>query len=179
MMPFMTCFAKTQYIYSIALGYYKGFLKSLKWTSSDLVHEMNEFARLGMLWNGGQVGLAPPLMAKTVGKMGLKVSYTIGCPSLRARLSCYVLLFLQGVPGLNIVKVMPWADEEGAASSSSNKRRLPEEANAPIQVRPRQGERGLHTQQGPPGGSRGGRGGRGRGAANGGGRGRGGFARGS
>ncbi|KAJ3017510.1 hypothetical protein HKX48_003506 [Thoreauomyces humboldtii] len=61
--------------YSAWIGYYKGWLKDMRWTSTMLVQAANAFAE-----NIGCRGI-PEIPAQTVGKMGLK-----------------------GVPGLNVVK---------------------------------------------------------------------------
>ena len=66
--------------YQAALGYYKSELKMLRWSPAELVANMNAYASDALRYKDGQ----PPLLAKTVGKMGLK-----------------------GVPGLNIVKELP------------------------------------------------------------------------
>jgi hypothetical protein len=49
-------------------------MKDLRWSPSQLVQELNDFAKYGLLYEQGQSSAAPPLLAKTVGKMGLKVS---------------------------------------------------------------------------------------------------------
>ena len=64
-------------VYSAWLGYYKSSLSAMKMTPADLVKSANDYAREVL-----RFGPQPPgLLAKTVGKMGLK-----------------------GVPGLRIVK---------------------------------------------------------------------------
>merc|ERR1712046_281343 len=56
--------------YSAWLGYYKGKLKDMKMRPEDLVNEANRFAAsIGALDPDGR---PPPIMRKTVGKMGLK-----------------------------------------------------------------------------------------------------------
>lgn len=81
-----------------ALGYYKSSLKDLGWSPAQLVDEMNDWARQALLFQEGASGPAPPLLAKTVGKMGLK-----------------------GTPGLNVVKQLPsWADD-GAGDTPNNR----------------------------------------------------------
>ncbi|KAK0560521.1 hypothetical protein OC861_006246 [Tilletia horrida] len=71
--------------YQAMLGYYKSELRKLKWNAATLVQRMNEYADQALLYNGGAAGgPAPPLLAKTVGKMGLK-----------------------GTPGLNVVHQLP------------------------------------------------------------------------
>lgn len=73
--------------YQASLGYYKSELRSLRWNVDQLVHHMNEYASEALLYAGGGPGAqSPPLLAKTVGKMGLK-----------------------GTKGLNIVKELPGA----------------------------------------------------------------------
>ncbi|WRT65276.1 uncharacterized protein IL334_002219 [Kwoniella shivajii] len=68
--------AKTQ-AYQAWLGYYNSNMKTLKWSQTDLVRNANDYAKVAL-----RFGPEPPgLLAKTVGKMGLK-----------------------GVPGLNIVR---------------------------------------------------------------------------
>ncbi|KAI8912354.1 P-loop containing nucleoside triphosphate hydrolase protein [Powellomyces hirtus] len=67
--------------YGAWLGYYKGYLKDFKWSPRELVAAANQMAR-----DMGCTEL-PPMLAKTVGKMGLK-----------------------GVPGLNIVQFLPDGD---------------------------------------------------------------------
>jgi hypothetical protein len=75
--------------YQASLGYYKSELRSLRWNVDQLVHHMNEYASEALLYAGGGPGAqSPPLLAKTVGKMGLK-----------------------GTKGLNIVKELPGAGE--------------------------------------------------------------------
>lgn len=55
---------------------------------------MNDWARTALRFQGGAPGLAPPLLAKTVGKMGLK-----------------------GTPGLNVVRELPsWADDDAPSN---------------------------------------------------------------
>ncbi|PWN90618.1 DEAD-domain-containing protein [Acaromyces ingoldii] len=84
--------------YQAALGYYKSSLKDLGWSPAQLVDEMNDWARQALLFQEGASGPAPPLLAKTVGKMGLK-----------------------GTPGLNVVKQLPsWADD-GAGDSPNDR----------------------------------------------------------
>ena len=58
----------------LALGYYKGYMKDLKWSPAQLVQEMNDFVRHGLLYEQGHSQAAPPMLARTVGKMQLKVS---------------------------------------------------------------------------------------------------------
>jgi formylmethanofuran dehydrogenase subunit B len=59
------------------LGYYKGFTKDLGWSTTQLVQELNDFAKYGLLYEQGHANAAPPLLARTVGKMGLKVSVAL------------------------------------------------------------------------------------------------------
>ncbi|KAI1478732.1 DEAD-domain-containing protein [Daldinia eschscholtzii] len=49
------------------LGYYKGYIKPLRWDAARLVREANEFALKGL----GAAEI-PPLQKSTIGKMGLK-----------------------------------------------------------------------------------------------------------
>ncbi|KAJ3153672.1 hypothetical protein HDU86_005171 [Geranomyces michiganensis] len=67
-----------QQTYAAWMGYYKGFLRDLGWTSRDLVAAANQMA-----FDFGCTAV-PPMLAKTVGKMGLR-----------------------GTPGLNVVQVLP------------------------------------------------------------------------
>lgn len=65
--------AKSQ-AYGAWLGYYKAYLKSIRWSASDLVQAANYYSSVVLRY-----GSTPPgLLAKTVGKMGLK-----GTPGLR------------------------------------------------------------------------------------------------
>mmetsp|Transcript_35225 Transcript_35225/g.86427 ORF Transcript_35225/g.86427 Transcript_35225/m.86427 type:complete len:673 (+) Transcript_35225:423-2441(+) len=70
--------------YAAWLGFYKPFCRSMKWSPEDLVRNANRFAVeiLGC-------PEPPPVLRKTVGMMGLK-----------------------GVPGLNIVSVLPGSDDD-------------------------------------------------------------------
>lgn len=70
--------------YQASLGYYKAEMKTLKWNATDLVKTINDYAKNGLLYKGGTSDVAPPLLAKTVGKMGIR-----------------------GTPGLNVVKELP------------------------------------------------------------------------
>lgn len=72
--------AKAQ-AYQAWLGYYNSNLRALKWSQADLVRHANDYARDSLRYRSGEPWQAPGLLAKTVGKMGLK-----------------------GVPGLHIVK---------------------------------------------------------------------------
>ncbi len=56
-----------QKVYQAWLGYYKTFLKVLKWSSADLVREANRFALDGL-----DCPEVPALEKSTIGKMGLK-----------------------------------------------------------------------------------------------------------
>ncbi|KAF9070704.1 P-loop containing nucleoside triphosphate hydrolase protein [Rhodocollybia butyracea] len=71
----------TAQAYVAFLGYYKQYSKATKWSSAELVEEAEKYARKVMGWKDV---LPPPVLAKTVGMMGLK-----------------------GVKGLNIVKSLP------------------------------------------------------------------------
>jgi len=65
--------AKSQ-AYGAWLGYYKAYLKSIRWSASELVQAANHYSSDVLRY-----GSTPPgLLAKTVGKMGLK-----GTPGLR------------------------------------------------------------------------------------------------
>lgn len=80
--------AKAQ-AYQAWIGYYNSSLKTLGWNQNDLVRYANEYAgNLGYVGEGS--GKPPGLMAKTVGKMGLK-----------------------GVQGLNVVREIPGAVGSG------------------------------------------------------------------
>lgn len=68
--------------YQAWLGYYNSSLRKMGWSQADLVAHGNEFARDVLRTEPQGEGWAPPgLLAKTVGKMGLK-----------------------GVPGLNVLR---------------------------------------------------------------------------
>lgn len=54
-------------VYQAWLGYYKNFLKPLKWSAEELVAQGNIFARDGL-----QAPETPPIYKTTVGKMGLR-----------------------------------------------------------------------------------------------------------
>ena len=54
-------------VYQAWLGYYKGFLKALKWTPEHLVQQANRYAIDAL-----QAGGVPEIEKSTVGKMGLK-----------------------------------------------------------------------------------------------------------
>lgn len=69
--------------YQASLGYYRARLKHLRWSQTDLVAKMNEFARQSLLYRGAA---APPLLERTVRKMGL-----------------------WGTPGLNVVRAQKGA----------------------------------------------------------------------
>jgi ATP-dependent RNA helicase MSS116 len=56
-----------QKVYQAWLGYYKTYLKVLKWSSADLVREANRFALDGL-----DCPEVPALEKSTIGKMGLK-----------------------------------------------------------------------------------------------------------
>ncbi|KAI2603318.1 DEAD-domain-containing protein [Hypoxylon fragiforme] len=78
------------------LGYYKSYVKNLRWDSQRLVNEANELAL-----NGFGAAEVPGLQKSTVSKMGLK-----------------------GVQGLRIVKPPP-RDEEGAGNMNRQKSKRP------------------------------------------------------
>lgn len=85
--------------YQAHLGFYKAYLKQLKWTSEQLIASTNDYARHILQWpvdpSGTWVG--PPLLQKTVSMMGLK-----------------------GKPGLNIVKELPAKTNAGGRGSAGN-----------------------------------------------------------
>lgn len=54
-------------VYQAWLGYYKNFLKPLRWSTEELVARANEYARDGL-----QTPETPAIVKTTVGKMGLK-----------------------------------------------------------------------------------------------------------
>ncbi|EPQ29233.1 uncharacterized protein PFL1_02988 [Pseudozyma flocculosa PF-1] len=77
--------------YQAHMGYYKSFLKACRWKPEDLIQHTNHYAYATLLWNQSQVPspaseaerandaaplpagfVPPPLLAKTVGMMGLK-----------------------------------------------------------------------------------------------------------
>lgn len=140
--------------YQAWLGYYNSNLRNLKWSSAELVAHANDYAQycLQTRSDGGE-WRAPGLLAKTVGKMGLK-----------------------GVPGLNVVRALP---NEGGAPGGGQGGRGGQQQRGPKpdggaqnrQQQPRQpsaaggpggpggGARGGRPQRGGRGGGRGGRGG--------------------
>lgn len=85
--------------YQAHLGFYKGYLKQLKWRPEKLIALTNEYAREILQWpaakNGSWVG--PPLLQKTVSMMGLK-----------------------GKPGLNVVKELPGKQGGGGRGGADN-----------------------------------------------------------
>ncbi|KAI9631920.1 P-loop containing nucleoside triphosphate hydrolase protein [Dioszegia hungarica] len=84
--------AKTQ-AYQAWLGYYNGSTKALGWNQGQLINGANEFARVSLRYEGSGSGAEwkpPGLLAKTVGKMGLK-----------------------GAPGLNVVREVQGAGGGG------------------------------------------------------------------
>ncbi|CAD6967314.1 unnamed protein product [Tilletia controversa] len=76
--------------YQASLGYYKSEMRSLRWTPAELVSRMNDYAQHALLYDGGSGSASPPLLAKTVGKMGLR-----------------------GTPGLNVVRELPEKQGQG------------------------------------------------------------------
>lgn len=58
--------------YAAWLGYYKGFGKMLKWTVPHLIDQARLFALETCRYTGQTPGQTPPLMAKTIGMMGLR-----------------------------------------------------------------------------------------------------------
>lgn len=58
--------------YGAWLGYMKGFGKSTKWSPPQLISMANTFAFDTCQYVGNGDGKAPPMEAKTIGKMGLK-----------------------------------------------------------------------------------------------------------
>ncbi|KAN0064450.1 hypothetical protein ACQY0O_002073 [Thecaphora frezii] len=90
--------------YQAHMGYYKTFLRATGWNAQDLIQHTNAYAYGTLLWKQAAVPadearrtvpppawfVAPPLLAKTVGMMGLK-----------------------GQKGLNIVKELPHRAGDG------------------------------------------------------------------
>ncbi|SJX62361.1 related to MSS116-RNA helicase of the DEAD box family, mitochondrial [Sporisorium reilianum f. sp. reilianum] len=72
--------------YQAHLGFYKSYLKQLRWKPEDLIASTNEYARDILQWPAGPDGtwVGPPLLQKTVSMMGLK-----------------------GKSGLNVVRELP------------------------------------------------------------------------
>ncbi|KLT41911.1 DEAD-domain-containing protein [Cutaneotrichosporon oleaginosum] len=122
--------------YQAWLGYYNSSLKKLRWSQTDLVAHANDFAREVLRTEPqGPMWVPPGLLAKTVGKMGLK-----------------------NVPGLNILR----GEMAQAPQRSEQRHAIPGrmgDFNSGMNGGTLDGNRG-----GPGGGrGRGGRGGRGRG----------------
>ncbi|ORY35775.1 P-loop containing nucleoside triphosphate hydrolase protein [Naematelia encephala] len=141
--------AKAQ-AYQAWLGYYNSCLRMLKWTQADLVKNANEYARSSLRYDDGS-GMGsewkpPGLLAKTVGKMGLK-----------------------GVPGLNVVRELPGAAAGGGRGGGG----IGGHTNSSFRG-PGTGGGGGDGRSGGMNGGRGGRGGRGGGGRGGGRGGRGG-----
>jgi ATP-dependent RNA helicase MSS116 len=76
--------------YQAWLGYYKGSLRDLRWDAGALVAQANAYVLDALRYGGAGGGLPPPIMAKTVGKMGIR-----------------------GTAGLNVVMVLPDARGTG------------------------------------------------------------------
>jgi ATP-dependent RNA helicase MSS116 len=72
--PALADFDGKKKVYQAWLGYYKSFLKAMKWSSADLVREANRFALDGL-----DCPEVPALEKSTISKMGLK-----GVPGLVA-----------------------------------------------------------------------------------------------
>nr|CDI53072.1 related to MSS116-RNA helicase of the DEAD box family, mitochondrial [Melanopsichium pennsylvanicum 4] len=85
--------------YQAHLGFYKSYLKQLKWKPEVLISTTNAYARDILQWPAAQDGtwVGPPLLQKTVSMMGLK-----------------------GKPGLNIVKELPGKPNGGGKSGADN-----------------------------------------------------------
>ena len=58
--------------YAAWLGYYKGFCKTLKWSVPQLIEQAKIFALVSCGYRGEAPGKTPPLLAKTIGMMGLR-----------------------------------------------------------------------------------------------------------
>ena len=127
--------------YAAELGYRKGLLRKMGWNAERLVREANAYA---VDFMGCRE--PPPMLKKTVGKMGLK-----------------------GVPGLNVVSQLPGSD-----AGTGKDRKGPERTGKPGGPGGGggRGQRGGFERGGPP--PRGSGGGRGRGSGRGGRGGRGG-----
>ena len=127
--------------YAAELGYRKGLLRKMGWNAERLVREANAYA---VDFMGCRE--PPPMLKKTVGKMGLK-----------------------GVPGLNVVSQLPGSD-----AGTGKDRKGPERTGKPGGPGGGggRGQRGGFERGGPP--PRGSGGGRGRGSGRGGHGGRGG-----
>ncbi|KAL7420942.1 hypothetical protein Q5752_004896 [Cryptotrichosporon argae] len=152
--------AKAQ-AYQAWLGYYNSSLRALKWTQAELVRHANAYARDALhtasaaetgtgTGTGTGEWVAPGLLAKTVGKMGLR-----------------------GVPGINVVRDLPGKSEGGRGQGGGRGHggggggAVPGSGGV---KRPRDGGEG---SRGGLGGGRGGLGGRGSGRGSGRGRSRG------
>ncbi|KAK8866194.1 hypothetical protein IAR55_001345 [Kwoniella newhampshirensis] len=133
--------------YQAWLGYYNSHLRLLKWSQADLVRHAGDYARISL-----QYGPEPPgLLAKTVGKMGLK-----------------------GVPGLKIVKeVQGNGSGQGRGQPGKRERESDVRSGEGPPRRGGGGGGGGAGRGGGGGGGRGGFGGRGGGRGGRGGRGRG------
>jgi ATP-dependent RNA helicase MSS116, mitochondrial len=85
--------------YQAFLGYYKGSMRLCGFDTTTLIQTANYYAQHVLLYQGGGDNVeTPPLLAKTVGMMGLK-----------------------GAPGLNIVKALP-GKETGGGGGRGNGR---------------------------------------------------------
>jgi len=134
--------------YQASLGYYKSELRSLRWSVDQLVHHMNEYASEALLYAGGGGASSPPLLAKTVGKMGLK-----------------------GTPGLNIVRELPGGAGQSQGRGGQGQARGGGQSRGPARGGPQGMPESRGIPQGHVPGQSGGRGrgsGRGRGGSRGG-----------
>ncbi|KAJ1024474.1 hypothetical protein NDA13_004407 [Ustilago tritici] len=97
--------------YQAHLGFYKSYLKQLKWKPEELISSTNEYARNILQWgsngqgsgNGG-VWVGPPLLQKTVSMMGLK-----------------------GKSGLNVIRELPGKGNGGGEVKRQGQSRGPNE----------------------------------------------------
>lgn len=81
--------------YQAFLGYYKGSMRLMGFNVDSLIQTANYYAQHVLLYQGGGDHVeTPPLLAKTVGMMGLK-----------------------GAPGLRIVKQLPGQEANGGQAS--------------------------------------------------------------
>ena len=84
--------------YQAWMGYYKGFLRTMGWSPSELVEQANEYAFQALRYKADD-GMPPPILAKTVGKMGIR-----------------------GTKGLNVVNCLPGREGSVPAGSSTRGR---------------------------------------------------------
>ncbi|PWY99819.1 DEAD-domain-containing protein [Testicularia cyperi] len=87
--------------YQAHLGFYKTYLKALRWTPETLISSTNEYARNILQWpaESGDRWIPPPLLQKTVSMMGLK-----------------------GKPGLNIVRELPGKSNGNGGGNGGGRR---------------------------------------------------------